>query len=516
MNRLFNARNLRRFTLCASLFALVGCDDDGEKKIIAPEPYAPEAYNKWLSFEPEGTTCADGTQYRYFVKFRENSENVLVLFEGGGACWSWETCSAATGTLAALGVDCVFDDNDEYCIPYDYADTYYAIPGGLPLDEYKDILSNYKWLGISNGRVSIDTVLPLANSASSGGQDVSPMKDWNLVFVPYCTADLYSGNRVAEYVNPDDPEDITVFRHVGLQNTLKVAEELNVLFPTVPEFAMNGCSAGGAGVTATFPFFRSRMKGIEKAYVFSDAGPFFPTASGNSPSAPLHAAVRQAWDVSSIFTMLAQEYPDRDIPEPEHISGIYRLLSENFPEDRFSVAHTQTDYNYSLYSYITFHPAFQHYRARNAADAKLIYEYWKQDNDALVDTLEELDNFTYYMPFWRQTNDSHCISLIGIEDLPDINEDPIVGFLGFLGNPAQRYYSGTEIEHDGKVWTYGDHVRDVMFSENPTNIFELDGEGPRKACTPDYYNEDDCKRAFGEPVDGDGDGDGDGDDEDPA
>lgn len=506
MARSNTLRSLQGLALCSSVFFVTACDDKVDYNGPDPgpepggeDPFVPEAYDKWLSFEPEGTTCADGTQYRYFIKFREQSENVLVVFEGGGACWSWETCTAAEGTLAALGVNCVFDDNDEYCIPYDYADRYFGIPDNLPLDDYAPLLSGFKWLGLNNGRASIDTVLPLANAAKGpDGTPVSPMHDWNIVFVPYCTADLYSGNRIAEYVNPSDPTDITTFRHVGLQNTLKVAEDLNKKFPTVPEFAMNGCSAGGAGVTATFPFFRSRMKGIEQAYVFSDAGPFFPTATGESPSEPLHAAVRQAWDVSSIFSMLAAEYPERNIEEPEHISDIYRLLSENFPEDRFSVAHTQTDFNYSLYSYITFHEGFNDYRARTSSDAKTIYEFWKKDNDALVEVLEELPNFTYYMPFWRKTNDSHCISLIGIEDLPGVDEDPVSAFLEFIGNPPAHYYSGTEIEHDGKVWNYGDHVRDVMYSENPTSIFELNGEGPRMSCTPDYFNENECRAVFGE------------------
>ena len=508
MNSQTTLRRLGNAAFCvAALATITACDDKvhwTEEPGGETQPEDNTVYDEWITFKPEGATCADGTQYKYFVKFREGSENVLVLFEGGGACWDYETCSNAAGTLAARGVDCVVNPTGDDCLPDNYADTYYGLPGGLPLDDYQDILKKFSWLSITDGRVAIDTVLPLANSANG----VSPMGDWNLVFVPYCTADLYAGNRVAEYVDPTNPENTLTFRHVGLPNTLKVASELNELFPNVPEFAMNGCSAGGAGTLATFPLFRSRMEGIQKAFVFADAGPFFPTPNDDSPSAPLHNTVRESWNASSIFELLREEFPDKNIQEPEQMAEIYRLYAEHFPDDRFSVAHTQTDYNYSLYSYITFHGGFEHYRAKTAADAKRIYEYWKEDNDALVDLLEELPNFSYYMPFWRQTNDSHCISLIGIEDLPDYNTDPLAAFLNFIGSPSKYYYSGTEIEHDGRTWTYGDHVRMVLEDTDVINIFELDGEGPRMYCTPDYYDEDLCKQAFGESTGDDGDDDG--------
>ena len=468
--------------------AATGCDDTVQFE--EPEPFVPPAYDEWVAYEPEGTVCSDGTQYRYFVKFRENSENVLVLFEGGGACWDYNTCTAAAGSLGARGVDCVLDDNDEFCIPYDYADRYFGLPAGVPDDLVNSIVRNHPHISVTNGAVSIDTVLPLASSNAT----ISPMHDWNLVFVPYCTADLYAGNRVAVYEDPDGVGEPITFHHLGLQNTLKVAEELNEMFPNVPQFAMNGCSAGGAGVMATYYFFRTRMEGIQRGYVFSDAGPFFPSQQATSRSLPLHNAVREAWDISSVFDLLIAETDILD-EEPVDVSELYRAISQAFPNDRFSVAHTQTDFNYSLYSYTSFYGLTA--RARSAAERAVIYEYWRDDNDLLVDLLEELPNMAYYMPFWRRTNDSHCISLAGFQDA-DPSGDELLGILAMINDPL-KFYAGTEIEVDGQVLTYRDHVINVLNDdEELVSVFELDGEGPYLECTPDYFDEDGCFEVIGQ------------------
>lgn len=487
-------RRLAAFILLITATSfLSACNDDKD-----PDVAVEVVYDKWITHEPEGKVCADGTQYRYFVKQREHSENVLVLFEGGGACWNWETCTGSAGALGALGVDCVMrkhndPTNTEDCVPENYADTYYPLPATLT----EDMLSSVSrlipdWVDINGRGVAIDTVLPLASAGGTrAGDKVSPMGDWNLVFVPYCTADLYAGNKHAEYVNPEDPTEKVTFLHNGLENSLAVAAELNDIFPHVPQFAMNGCSAGGAGVMATYHFFRSQMKGIQEGYVFSDAGPFFPTQPDNAHSGPLHEAVREAWDISSVFDMLIEDQPDIIAEEPEHVSDLYRVLSETYPNDRFSVAHTQTDFNYSLYSYTSFHGLSS--RARNSEEAKTIYKFWEDDNLNLVDLLEGLDNFSYYMPFWRRTNDSHCISLIGINDVAQDTGDELAGLIGIIQDPVNKYYAGTEIEENDQVYTYRDHVQEVLDRENEVpNRYGMDAHhymGLRMYCTPSYNEE---------------------------
>lgn len=488
------SRSVAALAVCASALAFTACKDD----VVDTPPIEELEYDKWIKYEPAGAECADGTQYKYFVKHRSDSDKVLVLFEGGGACWDFETCTAAAGSLGALGVDCVMNGKDEDCIRDNYADTYYGLPSTVPnemLDLVRKLLPPF--MSLTDRYVSIDSVVPVASSGTNpDGSFISPMHDWNLVFVPYCTSDLYIGNKVAQYTDPNDPTNVVEFKHVGLKNNLIVAEELNTLFPTVSEFAMNGCSAGGAGVVANYYFYRTRMKGIQQGYVFSDAGPFFPTDTADPHSLPLHTIVREAWDAASVFDLIIDERPDIIPSQPVHVAELYPALSSAFPNDRFSVAHTQTDYNYSLYSYTSFNGLDS--RAQSPEAAADIYRYWKEDNDALVDLIDELPNFSHYMPFWRRTNDSHCISLAGIEDI-DPNGDDLKGLLKLIKD-ASVYWSGTEINDDGTEYTYRDHIIDVLnLAGTPVSRFELDGEGPRMHCTPDYFNEALCACAFNLP-----------------
>lgn len=522
--------------LCAVLFT-VGCADDtveydGPYGEDANNPPEESQYEKWVTYKPEGGECADGTPYKYFVKERPESDNVLVLYEGGGACWNYETCSAAEGSLGALGVNCVLankdkaDEDKEDCLADNYADTYYALPdtiGDATFAMIENLIPD--WVGITNRRVAIDTVLPYASAGfdKETGEKVSPMHDWNLVFVPYCTADLYAGAKTITYEqDPDDVEDgeepdSYTFKHVGLTNVEIVAEELNELFPNVPQFAMNGCSAGGVGVMATYPMFRNAMKGIENGYVFSDAGPLFPTGGEleyPAHSKPLHDTVLEAWNIGAMFDVLLDNYGEAaeeiGITElPDDVSDLYKFMSAAFPNDRFNISHTQTDFNYSLYSYTSFYG--HDTRANNSADAIAIYQYWHDDNLNLVDRLDELDNFSYYMPYWRRTNDSHCISLLGVEDVDGEGGDEVLGLMGLLNDPVGSYYAGTEIfegtEEEPEVFTYRDAGVNLLDNEaDPMRKIGLDSEfmGLRKYCTPPFLKDADPELS----PDGIGDGKG--------
>lgn len=467
---------------------------------------ASDDYNTWIEFDVPGHVCADDTQYKYFVKFREGSDNLLVLYEGGGACWDFKTCTAAEGSRGALGVDCVLKNREREangeelvdCIPDDYADRYFGLP-----DSAAEVSAVANQLNpniyITDNAASIDTVLPLASS----DPNVSPFSDWNLVFVPYCTADLYSGDKEARYFETegceDDPncdEDPVIFRHFGLRNTLAVAEELDEVFPGVEDFAMNGCSAGGAAVMATYYLMRTRIQGIQNAVAFSDAGPFFPdfypgaapdevgdpSEVRTSNSYPLHQKVRESWNASAIFDLIVSE-SDQIATEPEDISDIYPLLANEFPDDRFSVAYARTDFNYSLYSFTSFYGLGSN--ARLWPERKEIYRRWQEDNALMTQKLDGIDNISYYMPFWRKTNNAHCISLAGFEDV-DINADELTNIIALVGEPATSYYAGTEIMVGDTEWTYKTHVLQVLDRDSDVDsILETEPEGPYAPCTPE-------------------------------
>jgi len=151
------------------------------------------------TIEYEGRSLAprcgfdDDPDYHFFVK-RGSVNKVVMYYQGGGACWENLTCSIP---VCKDGADPVADDPD---------------------------------------------------NASSGFADLSnpdnPFRDWNIVFVTYCTCDIHYGDidQVYSGLFPDIPVS-----HRGFQNA-KVAEKFareHFLNPDV--VFVTGSSAGGYG-----------------------------------------------------------------------------------------------------------------------------------------------------------------------------------------------------------------------------------------------------------------------------
>src|SRR5205085_3207594 len=57
-------------------------------------------YN-WQKVALPGTVCGNGSQYKFWYYDSPTSNNMVVLFEGGGACWDYDTCSGRAGSLGA-------------------------------------------------------------------------------------------------------------------------------------------------------------------------------------------------------------------------------------------------------------------------------------------------------------------------------------------------------------------------------------------------------------------------------
>ncbi|MBW1831265.1 MAG: hypothetical protein JRJ10_06130, partial [Deltaproteobacteria bacterium] len=125
--------------------------------------FVPPEYGSWVKYEPEGATCSDGSPYAFYVEFSETSDNIVMYFMGGGGCWDYESCVSG-GARGATN------------------------PNGLP-DDYANVHINFE-LGESSLPINVSKVYPLLND----GPAVSPMADWNKVFVPYCTGDVYAGS----------------------------------------------------------------------------------------------------------------------------------------------------------------------------------------------------------------------------------------------------------------------------------------------------------------------------------
>jgi len=91
-----------------ALIALAACTSDSGTKIENP---ARDMYGTWEKVEPPGAVCSDGSQYKFFVSYSNQSDNLVVMFEPGGACWDYPSCSGAQGVRGAANPNGIPDDH---------------------------------------------------------------------------------------------------------------------------------------------------------------------------------------------------------------------------------------------------------------------------------------------------------------------------------------------------------------------------------------------------------------------
>jgi len=315
----------------------------------------------WQKVELPGTQCGNGSQYKFFIH-NTGSPNVLFFFEGGGACWDYDTCSGRAGVLGA------------------------ANPNGLPDDYMQQFTAKY--------------VSPIVNGADPGLPGRSrtdlPTKGWNIVYMPYCTGDVHVGNNVVTYTDPTGQEPSLNWHHAGYTNTLAAVNHARTVFPNIQKLLVTGFSAGGTATSAGYYFVRSGLR-PQKGYFINDSGPIYLAPNVDDNSRELHDMIRASWSLDSVFANLPSTFDTNDF------GSINNVVAQAFPNDQLAYTAYSRDYNYSRFSYERFH---------TPSDQESVLARWKEDQDALVARLNTYNNFSYFIPHHRPLNASHCSTII--------------------------------------------------------------------------------------------------------
>ncbi len=335
------------------LFAGCGDNIDGEEPIQNP---VRSEYEKWIKIEPPGVVCGNGTPYKFFVNFSDKSDNLVVVFEPGGACWDYDSCAGRNGIRGA------------------------ANPNGVK-DTHYDIAS---------------FISPFLSRVD----DTSPSMNWNYVWVPYCTGDVHTGATTVTYESGTSDPDLE-FHHDGHAAVQEVVTWIDANFTHVPKLLSTGCSAGGVGSIVNYRFLRNGVRAVEKAYLINDSGPIFPSSGF---SKPLHEKIRSSWNLDALTPKMPAGFTLDDM------GTINTALADEFPNDRLGTTYFRRDYNFSLYSYERF------YNLDEDTDKEEILSKWGSDTLLLVDEFETRDNLYYFIPYYRSINDSHCTTLFNFVD----------------------------------------------------------------------------------------------------
>lgn len=369
--------------------------------------FRPGAYSQWQTIQlaPEtGAVCGDGSPYKFFVNRVASTRNTIIYMEGGGACWDYASCSGLDSVRGARN------------------------PNGIP-DDYMSLLNP----GSSLVSPFVTRVSPF---------DSVKTQKWNMVYVPYCTGDLYSGDRVAVYTDPQAVNAPLVWHHNGMRNTRAVVSWLKDNLPRPTQMLSTGCSAGGAGSLTNYHPTRRDMAPT-RSFLIDDSGPIFVTPANGDPqqypSQPLQAFIRQAWGLDAPdgpLPYLASGMPQFDLGE---LGSLYTALSSRYPGDRLGHTHFWKDLNYSTYSYERFFPDIADAPTR-AAKEQLLHARWDIDTGRLSQRLDGLDNFGGYFPQYRALNDSHCTTIVDFKNA-DIQAQ----------NLQLKNFIGSVLDGNGKV-----------------------------------------------------------------
>lgn len=183
-------------------------------------------------------------RFSFFVR-RTPSKNLVVYFEGGGACWDNLTCSLPIAGLPA--------QVPQFFVP--------SVPPGIEQS--------------------------LVNGIFSTTNSANPVRDWNMVYIPYCTGDIHTGSATKTYTSVGHPvfplpagTPITI-QHRGYDNFMVVLEWMKRNIAAPKNVLVTGVSAGGYGATANSPWVGQAYPNAH-LYLLADASQGVTTAAFDS------------------------------------------------------------------------------------------------------------------------------------------------------------------------------------------------------------------------------------------
>jgi hypothetical protein len=203
-----------------------------DKAAVTDTTVSPNVLDTWTMITPPTTVynektldpvCSDGSPYVYFVK-RGTVNKLLVYYYGGGACWDYLTCG-----------------------PLQFA-TYTKSTG--PQDNP------------ANATTGFGNFTDPAN----------PFTDWNMVFLPYCTADVHWGDATVVYADTSTPPNTVTIQHKGFVNAQVVEKWTREHFVNPDVVFVAGSSAGGYGALLNSLYLQQNVYQASTFRVLDDAG----------------------------------------------------------------------------------------------------------------------------------------------------------------------------------------------------------------------------------------------------
>jgi len=177
-----------------------------------------QAWN-WVPFE--GAHCRNGSSTGIGVNPNQASDKLIILLEGGGACFDANACHINNSAYGETQFD-------KFAVDVQFG-------GGAGVFDRNDA--------------------------------ANPVKDWNFVYIPYCTGDVHAGNNPQGAIDTLGPQQF-----VGYANMSLYLQRIVSTFPGVTQVLLTGVSAGGFGALANYVQVARKFDTIP-VLLLDDSGP---------------------------------------------------------------------------------------------------------------------------------------------------------------------------------------------------------------------------------------------------
>ncbi|TGL36822.1 pectinacetylesterase [Leptospira koniambonensis] len=185
----------------------------------------------------------------YRRKTAEKNSKLLINFMGGGSCWSSYNCFGSNTTT--------YVNYKDY--PFFIVSKFFFSEGIFN----KDIASN-------------------------------PLKDYDVIIIPHCSADLFFGSKTAAYQDPTKGNTNVDFPHYGHDNFLAVLKYIQENYQGVTDVFVLGQSAGGYSAILNYPHIREAITELSPSASVN----VLTDSSVGVTSASLFSAMVGNWDAN--------------------------------------------------------------------------------------------------------------------------------------------------------------------------------------------------------------------------
>ena len=297
--------------------------DDAFRVVTLPAYLTPGNQIEYLgrTYEPSCGTISSGASFDQFSFFAkrgtgEGKENLVIYFEGGGACWDFNSCEVGqtTDRDVSLGVcEGGFCDDD-------------SVNAGDPCVDDDDCG------GCDDANAAFGG--PPGTCAHQGFTDLAnpdnPFKDWNYIFIPTCAGDVFIGD--VEQTYNGGGLGTKAWIHHGFHNARVVEKFAREHFMNPEKVVLAGSSAGSVGITLHHYFYHEVYAPASEMSVLYDG--FVDIIHQDFLDAPLGF---QSWDAVKNFP---KGVPAPVAPTQE---ALHVLAADMFPDTAF--AHWTTAYD---------------------------------------------------------------------------------------------------------------------------------------------------------------------------